>query len=38
MIDYCYFDDVEFDYEFLSGLIIIEYGGEISTSFLARSI
>ena len=31
--------DVEFDYEFLSGLIIkIEHGGEILTSFLARSI
>ena len=31
--------DVKFDYEFLSGLIIkIGHGGEISTSFLARSI
>ena len=31
--------DVKFDYEFLSGLIIkIEHGGEILTSFLARSI
>ena len=31
--------DVEFDNEFLSGLIIkIEHIGEILTSFLARSI
>ena len=32
--------DVDFDYEFLSGLIIskLEHGGEILTSFLVRSI